>query len=373
MFKVNILYDEKSNHVFTIKNYMEMFQKYSINEIIYTPATENRNCGTKELEKFDAIIIFYSIRVCVKRHLSKSYEKALKKFKGLKVLFIQDDYDYTEVTRKAIEKLGIQMVYTVVPEKYISSVYSKRRFPNVSFYNILTGYISDEMKEYKKQVPKIKNRNILIGYRGRTLGRWYGTLAYEKLNIGIKMKEECRKREIENCDIEWKEEKRIYNEEWLKWLANCKCTLGTESGANIFDDKGKIRKKVISLMSTHPNMSYEELYEKILKNYEGSIKMNQISPKIFEAISLKTVLILYEGNYSGILEPDRHYIMLKKDFSNIEYVFQKIMDNDYLEDMSERTYCDIMDKYELNYRWLVQFVDSNMKEYLENKRTNNIN
>ena len=51
MFKVNILYDEKSNHVFTIKNYMEMFQKYSINEIIYTPATENRNCGTKELEK----------------------------------------------------------------------------------------------------------------------------------------------------------------------------------------------------------------------------------------------------------------------------------------------------------------------------------
>ena len=101
--------------------------------------------------------------------------------------------------------------------------------------------------------------------------------------------------------------------------------------------------------------------------------MNQISPKIFEAISLKTVLILYEGNYSGILEPDRHYIMLKKDFSNIEYVFQKIMDNDYLEDMSERTYCDIMDKSELNYRWLVQFVDSNMKEYLENKRTNNIN
>lgn len=349
-----------------------MFQKYSMNEIIYTPATENRKCGNKELEKFDAIILFYSIRVCVKNHLSKSYEKAIKKFKGLKILFIQDDYDYTEVTRKTIEKLGIQIVYTVVPQKYIASVYPKKRFPNVSFYNILTGYISDEMKEYKEQVPKIKDRNILIGYRGRMLGRWYGTLAYEKMNIGIKMKEECRKRKIENYDIEWTEEKRIYNEEWLKWLADCKCTLGTESGANIFDDKGKIRKKVNSLMFAQPNMPFEELHEKILKKYEGSIKMNQISPKMFEAISLKTVLILYEGNYSGILEPDKHYIMLKKDFSNIEHIFQKIKDNDYLQDMSERTYCDIMNKYELNYRWLIHFVDNNMKEFLENKGTNNI-
>ena len=42
--------------------------------------------------------------------------------------------------------------------------------------------------------------------------------------------------------------------------------------------------------------------------------MGQISPKMFEAISLGTVLVMFEGKYSNILKPDLHYISLKKDF-----------------------------------------------------------
>ena len=54
--------------------------------------------------------------------------------------------------------------------------------------------------------------------------------------------------------------------------------------------------------------------------------MNQISPKIFEAIRLRTALILFDGSYSDVVKPDAHYIVLKKDYSNIDEVFERLED-----------------------------------------------
>lgn len=354
--KVNILYDEHSMHVFTIKNYLEMFERYSHHEITYTPATGTIKCKPNALKCYDAVIIFYSIRVCVPGHLSSDFEKALQRYRGHKILMIQDDYDNTEETRRTIERLGIQTVYTVVPKVYIDKIYSPVRFPDVNFFNIMTGYISDEMKNYPNRIP-ISERKISIGYRGRDIGYWYGNLAREKLEIGIRMKKVCQERGL--CvDIEWESEKRIYKEDWLKWLASCKATLGTESGSNIFDENGELRRIVEKEQEKNPGVSYEVIFDKYLRPYEGIIKMNQISPKMFEAISLKVALILYEGEYSGILKPDVHYISLKKDFSNVEEVIEKLGDNVYLQNLVDSAYESIMSDYRLSYQWLIEYMDA---------------
>lgn len=353
--KVNILYDEGSMHVWTIKNYLEMFSRYSCNEIAYTPATGAAECNLEELENYDAVIIFYSVRVCVPGHLSPSFEEALSQYQGHKILMIQDDYDNTEETRKTIERLGIKTVYTVVPQPFVDKVYPQERFPDVDFFSIMTGYISDEMKNYPNRVP-MSERKVMIGYRGRDIGYWYGNLAREKLEIGIKMKKICREKEL--CvDIEWEADKRIYSEDWLKWLSSCKATLGTESGSNIFDDTGELKRLVEEEQSKNPQVSYEEVFEKYLKPYEGIVKMNQISPKMFEAISLKVALILYEGEYSGILKPNVHYIPLKKDFSNIEEVLKTLEDNEYLQNLVDNAYENIMTDYKLSYQWLIEYID----------------
>lgn len=354
--KINILYDENSMHVFTISNYLEMFKRYSHNEITYTPATGTATCKKDTLDNYDAVIIFYSIRICFPHYLSHDYKMALKNYHGHKILMIQDDYDNTEKTRKEIERLGIQTVYTVVPQEYINQIYPQTRFVNVNFFNIMTGYISEEMKNYPNRIPMNK-RKYIIGYRGRNIGYWYGNLAREKLEIGIKMKNICIDRGL-NVDIEWEEDKRIYAEQWLKWLSSCKATLGTESGSNIFDDKGKLKKLVKRILKKYPDISYKEVFEKYLKPYEGVIKMNQISPKMFEAISLKVALILYEGEYSGILKPNKHYIVLKKDFSNIEEVLEKLKDDEYLQELVDNAYTDIMSNYKLSYKWLIEYIDT---------------
>src|SRR3989338_4677851 len=69
--------------------------------------------------------------------------------------------------------------------------------------------------------------------------------------------------------------------------------------------------------------------------------MNQISPRCFEAIALKTAMILYEGEYSGILKPWRHFIPLRKDFSNIKDVVLHLKDTGRLQEMADRTYQEI--------------------------------
>ncbi len=353
--KINILYDEGSMHVFTIKNYLEMFERYSRHMITYTAATRNASCSRKELEGFDAIIIFYSIRVCFRGHLSADFEKALVNYRGHKILMIQDDYDNTEETRKFIERVKINTVFTAVPQEYIDAVYPKERFANVNFFNIMTGYISDEMKNYPNKL-EICERSILIGYRGRDIGYWYGNLAREKLEIGIKMRKICIERGLK-VDIEWESDKRIYTEKWLEWLSACKATLGTESGSNIFDDEGELKKIVEQEIAHNPKVTYQEIFDKYLKSYEGKVKMNQISPKLLEAISLKTALILYEGNYSGILKPGVHYIPLKKDFSNIDDVLEKLADDEYLQNMVNFTYEDIISNFKLSYQWLIEYID----------------
>ena len=70
--------------------------------------------------------------------------------------------------------------------------------------------------------------------------------------------------------------------------------------------------------------------------------MGQISPRVFECAILKTPMALIEGDYSGLLRPDVHFIPIAEDFSNLDAVFEKLGDLDRLQEMAERTYDDLV-------------------------------
>ena len=52
-------------------------------------------------------------------------------------------------------------------------------------------------------------------------------------------------------------------------------------------------------------------------------------------------MILYEGNYSGILEPWRHYVPLKKDHSNMAEVVAVLRDPSRLAEIVQCAYDEI--------------------------------
>jgi hypothetical protein len=360
---VLILYDGHSTFTNTVWDHLAAFKLYLPYRVFYCHGVGHLET-VGDLSEFDVVIVHYGVRVAYKL-LSPKLDLALQRFPGPKILFVQDEYDYTENTRQAIERLGIDVVFTCVPGHSIEKVYAPARFPRTRFVPNLTGYVAANHPGRDSWRP-LRERKFFIGYRGRNLAFWYGNLAREKRYIGERMHKECRKRGIP-VDIEWTDSRRIYGEAWLDFLSNCRVTLGTESGSNVFDDTGAIRSAIQALLKRRPGASYEEVFERFLAPHEGRVTMNQISPRIFEAACLGTGLVLFEGDYSGVVLPDVHYIPLKKDFSNVEDVLAKIRDDELLGRMINRTYTDIIASGRYGYAEFMKTVSTVIEEEARRK------
>jgi hypothetical protein len=85
--------------------------------------------------------------------------------------------------------------------------------------------------------------------------------------------------------------------------------------------------------------------------------MNQVSPRVFEAVAVRTALVLFEGKYSGVVEPDTHFIPLRKDFGNIDEVLAKVQDDSYLEALTARAHRDVIGSGNYSYRTFVGAFD----------------
>jgi hypothetical protein len=353
---VLMLYDDRSTHVHAIKEHLDAFSNYSRHRYHFLPATRSVSGidnvrARPDFSVYDAIAVHYSVRVSLEEHLSPGVADLVSSFCGPKLLFIQDEYENSEVARRWIERLSINAVFTNVPLDQIEKVYPRNRFSDVDFIPTLTGYVPED-PTLDELVTPLAERKIVIGYRGRQLPHHYGHLGYEKYLIGAEMKRRAEKAGIA-ADIEFDDSHRIYGTGWYRFLASCQTTLGTESGANVFDDDGSLR----TLALRYSKMRYPDFAASHLKGLDDFVHMNQISPKIFEAIRLRTGLILFEGNYSGIVKPDEHYIPLKKDFSNVAEVFAKVSDLSHLEALTTRAYDEIIATGRYSYATFVDGID----------------
>jgi len=353
--KVLVLYDPGSTHVATLHEHLVSLRVFSSHDVHFSPATGMVRLGV-DLAIFDVVVLHYSIRVSLSDHLSPYVARSLSEYGGLKVLFIQDEYDTTETARRWIERLCVQVVYTCIPVDQVQSVYPNTRFPYVEFIPTLTGYVP--WKPLRRLRP-LAQRKLLIAYRGRALPFWYGALGQEKMIIGKRMREICDARGLP-VDIEWEDDKRIYGPKWYEFLESARATLGTESGSNILDETGSIRAAIESALLHNPDLTYEEAQSQFLGEHEGRIRMNQVSPKIFEAISCRTALILFEGAYSRVIEPDLHFIPLKKDFSNVDEVLTKVSDLDFVEEITTRAFDDVIASGRYSYQNFVADFDASL-------------
>jgi hypothetical protein len=353
--KVLILYDPYSTHVSTVAEHLESFRAFSRHQVCYLPATQDRRCPL-DLLAYDAVVLHYSVRLMTRSHLSASFAERLAEYRGLKVLFAQDEYENTEAIRQWIARLGIQGLFTCVPGPWVRKVYPPERCGWVEFVPTLTGFVPRTL-EGPQQWKPLAGRRWLIGYRGRQLGYWFGKLGQEKIEIGRRMREICQARGLP-VNIEWTEDKRIYGAAWYGFLSDCRATLGSESGANIFDWDGSLKARVEAELRRSPGAAFDEIFEKHLKEREGEVRMNQISPKAFEAIALGTALVLFEGEYSGVLEAQRHFIPLRKDFGNADEVLKKLADDECLSALTRRAYEEVLLPGKYSYGTFIRGFDA---------------
>jgi hypothetical protein len=300
----------------TVHDHIKSFRRYSAHRIWELPIMGDLPRAL-DLNRFDAIVLHYTLVISNDAHLSVKSRDSLRHCNAVKALFIQDEYRFVDRSIEAMKDLGIDLLFTCVPQQEVEKVYSDRKLPNVRKVSVLTGYVPERLLTVP--VTPLTERPIDIGYRGRDVPAWLGRLGQDKIGIARKVVEDAPKADLK-VDISTLEGDRIYGRKWIKFLQRCKAVLGVESGASVFDFTGQIQRVVEAHQHRDPSVDFETLRRLYFADLEGQIDLAQISPRHFEAAALGTLMILYEGKYSGILEPWRHYVPLKKDHSNFAEV-----------------------------------------------------
>lgn len=368
-FNILVLADFNEDSAETILEHVKSFEKYSKHRVFYYNPVLSPFPAWMKLERFNVIVIHYSIYLLSDCYLDVSWTIALQKTSAVKVQFIQDEYRQVNRFHFKMRQLGIDILYSCIPENEMEYVYPVSELPGILKINTLTGYVFGE-----RQMPDFRRaRQIDVGYRGRDVRLWWlGDLYYEKVLISEQFLRYAAGSNLVT-DISSREADRIYGESWKGFLENCRCFLGTESGASIVDFTGEIEGRVRKYMKRNPGSSYREIHEKFLEEYEGNIRMNQISPRAFECICAGTCMILFEGNYSGILKPDCHYIPLKKDFSNFSEVLNKIGNFSLVTETARRAYRDIIETNRYSYGRFIESFDGLLEEKLPEIKSGRIN
>lgn len=360
------LYSRCFSYIGAVDSYINAFKLHSQNRVIF----HDPDCGLineSYLNGFDVIIVNYCV-VPIFHSLPKSFFDVLKRFDGLKIAIIQDEYDNAIIQRKKLIHAGLDCIITTIPNSDdYHKVYYGKEFAQVDFISAFTGYVTEDMQKILPPIP-FEQRKWKIGYRGRSLALKYGQLGREKYLIGKKMKEICEQRNV-CANIAVDEESRIYGAAWPEFIRNCCATLGTESGSNVFDFDNKIVPAIKDYMEKNSDADFETIHNLFLKDIDGKIIMNQVSPRIFEAVSLGTALILFEGTYSGVVEPWKHFIPLKKDFSNVDEVLNSVNNIPLLEKMTRQAYDDVIASDKYTYATFISQID----KYIAGKLKKNKN
>lgn len=308
-----------------------------------------------DLDRFDVVVIHWSLIACSPNFIDDAAREKIRNCRAMKAMFIQDEYRFIHKTWWAIRDLGIKVLFTCVPESEIEKVYPSSELPGVHKVNVMTGYVDESLLGVA--VPAYQDRPIDVGYRARKLPYWMGELAREKSRISERFAEEAPRYGL-TVDVSCREEDRIYGEDWNVFIKSCKAMLGVESGVSVFDFDGSIQTRLEALELANPSMTFEEMRDAHLKDLDGLIRLNQISPRCFETAALRTLMVLYEGEYSGRLQPWRHFVPLKKDHSNMDEVVAIVRDPARAQAIIDAAYHEVACNPENSFKAAVRDFDA---------------
>jgi hypothetical protein len=334
--------------------------RYSRNQV--TIHSGLRDLPAELLASHDAVIVHHSLALALDSYVSEASRDALSKFKGLKAAMVQDEYRFVRQTALALQDCGIDIVFTNLAPTDAATLYGRFCSRPVEFVRVLTGYVPDALL----RVPPrpLRARPTLIGYRGREYPLWHGQPAVDRIEVAQRVLAETRAGGL-TTDIRTRERDRLSGRKWFDFLRECRYTLAVESDVQLFDVHGALgpaAETFVSLLkSDRLTLRKAGATDRILGLFgdlgDSSFRLAQISPRCFESIALRTGLILLEGNYSGLLEPHRHYIELKRDYSNVWDAVEQALDLDYTAELIARAYAEVAMQPELSYISFVRLID----------------
>ena len=356
--RILLICDDRPGAANTVLDHIGAFRRFSRHQVrTFNPKGMTRSLAL-DLDHFDVVVIHYSVVLAFEQYIAQDFRDMLRRFRGLKIEFIQDDYRWVDRATAASREIGTNVLFTVAPEPAASQLYDER-LPGVRRVQTLTGYAPENLRN--RPIKPLRERTIDVGYRARDLPFWMGRLSREKVWVGQRFRELAPAYGL-SCDIAWTEQDRIYGDQWIEFVASSRATLGTESGASIADFDGSVESAVLAYLAAHPGATYEEVHEAVLRPYEGNVVVHVISPRVFEAAALGTAMVFFPGEYSGVISPGDHYIVLDKDFSNMKEVASRLRDDDLVAAMTARAHDDLIKSGRWSYEAFIAEFDRVVEE-----------
>ena len=279
---------------------------------------------------------------------------------ALKIAVPQDEFIAADQLCEFINDFAIAAVFSVTPASEWPKVYRDVDRVKVRFYEVLTGYLEDRtLARIEAIVAATPVRPAAIGYRagGRNWRQsaWLGRHGILKITIADTVAAGAARYGIAT-DISTRREDVFMGDDWYRFLARCQYTIGLEGGASLLDWDGTIHARTMAYVAAHPDAALEAIEQACFPGLDGTLALFALSPRHLEACATRTCQILIEGAYNGVLEAGRHYIALKRDFSNLDTVLQQVQRDDTRAAMTAAAYADIVASGRYTYRAFAGFI-----------------
>lgn len=338
-----------------VMDHIRAFSLYSRHNVVLYNPLQMKQRWLVGFDEYDVLLIHYSIFILGEYFLSRQLSLDIRNYNGLKMLIIGDEYRYINDMVDKIADLGIDVLFSSLSTDNIGKVYGADVLKHVIKVSKLPGYVPENLVKFNS--PPVKERKYHVTYRARELPFWLGDHSRLKHVIAEQFPALIGEKYELIYDVSAKENERLYGKKWIRFLCESKAVLGTEGGASIFDFDGSAERDVLAYMADHPQADYDEVRENVLTRYEGNVVHKTITPRVFECIALKVAMVMFPGDYSGVLKPWEHYIPLNEDFSNAAEVAELLKDDSYLQNLVDRVYRDVIETSQYSMESFIHKVD----------------
>ena len=276
---------------------------------------------------------------------------------GVRVAMPQDEFLRSKLVCDFIDDFDIDVVCSVASESEWPKIYPSVDRERVRFHRVLTGYLDDRtLGRIERIVDSTPDRDLDIGYRAWRGAPWLGRHGTLKGTIADVVNERGPSRGL-RLDVSTRDDDTLLGDDWFRFLARCRYTVGIEGGASVLDFDGAIKERTEAYTAEHPDAGFDEIERACFPGEDGRLALFAVSPRHLEACATRTCQVLVEGSYNGVLQPGRHYIELRSDLSNLAEVLDSLGDEERRQRIVEAAHRDVVASGRYTYRAMVADVE----------------
>lgn len=284
--------------------------------------------------RFAAVVLHYSVFYAELAPILPFREALAAQRAACTVALLQDEQASIAARVGLLGELGADALFTCLEPDAARRLYGGL---GARLHTVIPGYVSDRLVAAAARLALPDARRARdVGYRGRRPPAAWGPEAAEKWQIAERFLAHPAAAELV-VDVSCDEADRIYGERWWAFLGASRATLGAESGTTIPAQEA---------------------------TGGAAIPYRTISPRHLEAAALGTCQLLLEGRYSGLMEPDVHYLAVRKDYANLDDAVAQLRHPARRAEVARRARADLVDSGALAYDRLIARIDAELAEAL---------